>query len=135
MFFDKYSEKKDGVIRSFDVKSPKVKILCAIIMLICIIMVVICLFPAVWVFLASFKDIKEFTRNVSIFPDKLDFDGLKKTWDALKFAKRYNISNPKKWEERSLLMPFVWIGKSEWVKKGKDKKNFSIFFDACLKSP
>ena len=66
MFFDKYKNKKDGVIRGYDIRSPKVKVLAVAIMVICFLIIAICLFPAVWVFLASFKDIKEFTREVSI---------------------------------------------------------------------
>lgn len=92
MFFHKYSGKSDGVIRSYDVKSTKVKILCAVIMLICIAMVIVCIFPALWVFLASFKDIKEFTRDVTLLPGKLDLEGLKGTWKALKFTKYYQNS-------------------------------------------
>ena len=76
MFFDKYQSKKDGVIRGYDIRSGKVKVLAGVIMIICMIMVVICLFPAVWVFLASFKDIKEFTRNVTIIPEKFDWSRL-----------------------------------------------------------
>lgn len=92
MFFNKYKEKRDGVIRGYDVKSARVKIACAAIMIICLLMVAVCIFPALWVFLASFKDIKEFTRDVSIFPKKLDIDGLLGTWKALKFTKYYQNS-------------------------------------------
>lgn len=45
MFFDKYQSKKDGVIRGYDIRSGKVKVLAGVIMIICMIMVVICLFP------------------------------------------------------------------------------------------
>ena len=92
MFFDKYSNKKDGVIRGYDIRSPKVKILSVIIMIICILMVCICLFPAIWVFLASFKDIKEFTRNVTILPDKFDWSRMAETWKAFNFTKYYKNS-------------------------------------------
>ena len=89
MFFDKYQSKKDGVIRGYDIRSGKVKVLAGVIMIICMIMVVICLFPAVWVFLASFKDIKEFTRNVTITPEKFDWSRMAETWNAFKFTKYY----------------------------------------------
>lgn len=92
MFFKKYNAKKDGVIRGYDVKSSKVRLLCAVIMVLCFLMVIVCVFPALWVFLASFKDIKEFTRDVTIFPGKLDIEGLKGTWKALKFTKYYQNS-------------------------------------------
>lgn len=92
MFFDKYKDKKDGVIRGYDIRSPKTKILAIIIMLICIIMVCICLFPAIWVFLASFKDIKEFNIEVSILPRTYDWSRMAETWKAFKFTTYYKNS-------------------------------------------
>ncbi len=89
MFFEKYHDKQDGVIRGYDIHSTKVKILAVIIMIICLIMVVVCLFPAIWVFLASFKDIKEFTREVSILPKTFDWSRMAKTWGAFNFSKYY----------------------------------------------
>lgn len=88
-FFGAYMDKKDGAIRGYDMHSPKVKVFCILIMLICIAFVIISVFPIVWVFLASFKDIREFTRNVTIIPDTFDFSKIKDTWDALKFQKYY----------------------------------------------
>ncbi|MBR1931958.1 MAG: carbohydrate ABC transporter permease [Lachnospiraceae bacterium] len=92
MFFQKYNDKKDGVIRGYDIRSPKVKVLAVVIMLICFAMVCICLFPAIWVFLASFKDIKEFTRNVTIFPESFEWSRMAETWNAFKFTKFYRNS-------------------------------------------
>lgn len=92
MFFNKYKDKKDGAIRGYDIRSPRIRILAVIVMLICLFMVVVCLFPAIWVFLASFKDIKEFTRNVSILPEKFDFGRMLETWNAFKFMKYYKNS-------------------------------------------
>ena len=89
MFFRKYYDKRDGAIRGYDMHSPKSRALSIFIMLICIVMVIAALFPVVWVFLASFKDIKDFTRNVTIIPQHFDFEGVKKTWDQLKFSKFY----------------------------------------------
>lgn len=88
-FFTKYSDKKDGAIRGYDVHSPKVKLLSISIMILCFILVVICVFPVIWVFLASFKDIKEFTLNVTIFPDTFDFSRIVHSWKSLKFTKYY----------------------------------------------
>ena len=72
-FWGAYINKKDGAIRGYDIKDPKVKAFCILIMAICITLVVISVFPILWVFLASFKDIREFTRNVTILPDSFDF--------------------------------------------------------------
>ncbi len=92
MFFDKYENKKDGAIRGFDMHSGKSRVLAVVIMLICILMVVICIFPVLWVFFASFKDIKEFTRNVSILPENFDWSRIAETWKAFKFVKYYRNS-------------------------------------------
>lgn len=92
MFFDKYENKKDGAIRGFDMHSGKSRALAVVIMLICVLMVAICIFPILWVFFASFKDIKEFTRNVSILPETFDWSRIAETWKAFKFVKYYRNS-------------------------------------------
>ena len=92
MFFDKYKDKKDGAIRGFDMHSPGVRIGAVIIMLVCFVAVIIAIFPAVWVFLASFKTLKEFNNNVTLFPEKFDLSLIKKTWNAFKFTRYYKNS-------------------------------------------
>lgn len=91
-FFKKYNDKKDGVIRGYDVRSTSVKIACIIIMIVCLLIVIFSVFPIVWVFLASFKDIREFNRNVTLFPSTFDLSKLKKTWDQFKFIGYYKNS-------------------------------------------
>lgn len=92
MFFDNYAYKKDGVIRGYDMNSARVKILAVTITLLCLLIAAVCLFPALWVFLASFKDIKEFKTNVTLLPSKLDFTVFLKTWNELNFIKFYTNS-------------------------------------------
>lgn len=92
MASNKMKNKKDGAIRDYDMRSPKVKILYAAIIIFCFIVVICCIFPAVWVMLAGFKDIKEFTRNATIFPSSFDISKLQKTWKLLKFGKFYKNS-------------------------------------------
>lgn len=89
MFFNKYKEKDEGAIRFYDVKSPKVKVLSIIILGICILMIIIALFPPIWIFLASFKDIKEFRSAATILPSSFDFKKYADTWEKLKFTKYY----------------------------------------------
>ncbi|MDF2942706.1 MAG: binding-protein-dependent transport system inner rane component [Herbinix sp.] len=89
MFFEKYREKEDGTIRYYDLHSMKHKILCIIIFMICIGMVIVAVFPAVWVFLASFKDIAEFRKAATILPSKFNIQNYVKTWNDLKFFKFY----------------------------------------------
>lgn len=92
MFFRKYKDKKDGVIRGYDMNAKSVRIACVVITILCLLIVAFCVFPILWVFLASFKDIREFNRNVTILPSEYDFSKLKKTWDQLKFLKFYKNS-------------------------------------------
>jgi multiple sugar transport system permease protein len=89
MFFEKYREKEDGTIRYYDLHSMRHKILCIIIFVICIAMVIVAVFPAVWVFLASFKDIAEFRKSATILPAKFNIQTYIKTWNDLKFFKYY----------------------------------------------
>ncbi|HWT26558.1 MAG TPA: carbohydrate ABC transporter permease [Mobilitalea sp.] len=89
MFFNKYRYKDEGTIRYYDLHSMKHRILAILVFVICIVMVVIAIFPAIWVFLASFKDIAEFRKLATILPKKFDFSVYAKTWKDLKFIKYY----------------------------------------------
>lgn len=89
MFFNKYNKKTDGTIRFYDLHSRRTKIMCMAIFLICLFIMVIALFPTIWVFLASFKDIKEFRRNTTILPKIFNIQTYTKTWNDLKFVQYY----------------------------------------------
>ena len=88
-FFGKYLQKSDGVIRYFDVRSPRIKILCILIMIICFIFVVIALFPAVWVFLNCFKSLAEYKSSLKIMPESFAIDGILRTWKKFGFTRFY----------------------------------------------
>ena len=88
-FFAKYENKRDGVIRGFDVKSAPVRIVSVIIMVICILMALVALFPVIWLIFASFKDIREFNREASILPSVFDFSRIVDSWNSLNFTKYY----------------------------------------------
>lgn len=88
-FFNKYKQKQGGAIRFFDLASPGVKIATVLIFLACVLIVVCALFPAVWVCLAGFKDIREFRQSATIFPTTYDFDLFAQSWRQLGFAKFY----------------------------------------------
>ncbi|MDR2940286.1 MAG: carbohydrate ABC transporter permease [Clostridiales bacterium] len=83
------NKQRGGVIREYDISSPHIKALLAIIYLICIIMVIVSVFPPIWVFLSSFKDIREFVREPSIFPPTYDFQKFVVTWNTFKFGQFY----------------------------------------------
>ncbi|MDF2631706.1 MAG: binding-protein-dependent transport system inner rane component [Caproiciproducens sp.] len=88
-FFKKYRDKQDGTIRFYDIKSTRIKFISILIFLACIVMIVIAIFPALWVCLASFKNIQEFRRTPTILPSKYDVSVFVKTWNDLHFLKYY----------------------------------------------
>lgn len=78
MYFNKYADKTDGAIRGFDVKSTKSKNNLPILRgQVCILFAIIAMFPAIWVFLSGFKDLKELTREATLFPKSFNFSGFK----------------------------------------------------------
>lgn len=89
LFFRKYKEKQEGAIRYYDLSSHGVKTVSILIFAACIIFAVVALFPAVWVSLASFKNIQQFRRFPTIFPSTYDFSVFAQTWNDLDFAKYY----------------------------------------------
>lgn len=89
MFFERYRQKQEGAIRFYDLHARGTRIACVVIFILCILMVLISLFPAIWVGLSGFKDVKELRREASILPKVFDFERYLKTWNDLKFGKYY----------------------------------------------
>lgn len=89
MLAEKYNQKKEGAIRSFDFKSHKVKLLYLIIGGLCVATAVCMLFPVVWVFLSGFKEIKELNSSTSLWPEKIDLKLLGEAWNGMSFMKYY----------------------------------------------
>ena len=89
MFRNRYRKKQDGVIRFYDLSNPLVRFSTIIIFLTCVFLLAMSIFPAIWVFLGSFKDIAEFRKNPTILPEVFDFDKYKTTWQQLNFSKYY----------------------------------------------
>jgi multiple sugar transport system permease protein len=89
MFFDKYINKEEGTIRYYDLHSMRHKALVIIIYAICTILLIVAIFPAVWVFLASFKENAEFRKEATILPATFNFQNYIETWKQLKFFRYY----------------------------------------------
>ena len=85
----KFDDKENGILTRSDLKRPSIKILYFIAFTVCIIVTVISIAPPVWIFLSSFKDIKEFTLSQTLLPSTYDFNKFIKTWTNLKFFKYY----------------------------------------------
>lgn len=92
MLMNRYRQKKEGVIRFYDLTNPVYKILTLVIFLACLFIFFMSIFPALWVFLGSFKDIKEFRTQATLLPSAFDFDKYKVTWQQLQFMKYYKNS-------------------------------------------
>jgi multiple sugar transport system permease protein len=50
---------------------------------------IVSLFPPAWVFMASFRTLKNFNNTPAILPEKIDFKLFAQTWNDLKFVKYY----------------------------------------------
>jgi multiple sugar transport system permease protein len=88
-FFSKYQKKQNGAIRGFDMASHGTKTTSVVIFIVCILLVIIALFPALWVCLAGFKDIRQFRQSTTIFPTTFDYSVFSETWERLHFGKYY----------------------------------------------
>jgi len=77
------------VLRAYDMRSRSSRTWAILISLICAVMIFVVLFPVVWVILAGFKDVKEFTRSTEILPSSFSFLEYIKTWNQLKFSRYY----------------------------------------------
>ena len=81
--------KENGIITYSDLKKPSVRFFYYVLFVVCILVTLIAIAPPVWVFLSSFKDIKEFTLDPTLLPKSFDFSKFIKTWNDLKFVKYY----------------------------------------------
>lgn len=91
-FFGKYTEKREGALRFYDLNKTSAKIAAVAIFVACLLMVFVALFPMVWAVLAGFKDPVEFNQSVKFLPESFDFSGYIKTWNQLGFLTFYRNS-------------------------------------------
>lgn len=85
----KFCEKKDGAIRPFDFGSKKMHLLYWIFGILCVLLAIIMLFPAIWIFMGGFKDIKELNSSIKLWPEKINLQVLIDAWNSMSFAKYY----------------------------------------------
>ena len=84
-----YMQKEDGVIRFYDLKTPKTIVFLVIIYILCALIALIALFPVFWLVCSSLKDLTEYMSTTQILPQNPDFHGWVETWKAFKFTKYY----------------------------------------------
>lgn len=86
---------RTGVIREFDLRSKGVKIGLYLVYAACAVIFLVSIFPIVWVFLAGFKELKEFygtmqfLGNKSFLPKSFEISRYVETWGDMKFYKYY----------------------------------------------
>lgn len=79
-----------GILGALDLRSPRIKLLYAIVIAVMIIISCACILPLLWLILSSLKDIKEFYAiPPMLIPNSLHFDKLLKTWQEFKFTRYY----------------------------------------------
>lgn len=79
----------NGFIRNFDFERIEVVLGYRSIYVISFLFLIVFFFPLVWVFLSSFKNLREFVRETSLLPKSFDFEAFSQTWNSLKFSKYY----------------------------------------------
>ena len=102
MLFHKLRTKNEGVIRAYDLRKPRIKVLYVFLTLICIVAVVISILPLIWTILGGFKTMQEFTRGVKtvgedgknvyvmkFLPQSFSLEGYLDTWRKLRFYRYY----------------------------------------------
>ncbi|ADN02474.1 carbohydrate ABC transporter permease [Spirochaeta thermophila] len=87
-----FIQKQYGIIRDHDLRSPVVLMGYIGLILLCVFFVVVAFAPILWLFFASFKDIREFVREPTFLPRSFDFSRFVKTWNDLKFVRYYRNS-------------------------------------------
>lgn len=83
------SRRRTGIIKQYDASSPSVKSGMTLIYILCAVLTFAAMFPAIWVILASFKDIKEYMTVPKILPTTYDFSKFVNTWNQFGFGKYY----------------------------------------------
>ncbi len=89
------TNQRTGVIRDYDLRSKSIKIGLILIYAACAVILLVSVFPIIWVFLAGFKELKEFygtmqfLGNKSFLPKVFDFSRYAETWGDMKFIKYF----------------------------------------------
>lgn len=82
-------DRSNGVIRRFDYGRRSVKVGYWLVIAACAVVLIISVAPVLWVFLASLKNIDEFTTSPSLLPASWDFSKFLATWNELGFVQFY----------------------------------------------
>lgn len=81
--------KENGLIRTYDLKRPSVRILYFILLLVFLLVIITALAPIIWIVLSGFKSLREFVNEPKFFPNSYDIGKFIETWKTLNFTKFY----------------------------------------------
>lgn len=85
-----FENKETGLITSLDFKMRRVRIGYWIMFALLLIIALIFLFPAVWIILSSFKDVKEFLSTPpTLFPHSFHPEKLVEVWKKMNISRSY----------------------------------------------
>ncbi|MEA5016883.1 MAG: carbohydrate ABC transporter permease [Candidatus Limiplasma sp.] len=92
-------KKNNGIISSYDLQRPAVRLGYALIWVFLILVLLVCLLPILWIMFNGFKDQKEFIRGVKdtatnfyyprFLPVNFDVGNYLSTWATMKFYRYY----------------------------------------------
>ena len=90
----KFDKKKDaqamGIISTFDMQNPSVKVLYGLIWFFLILAVLLCFVPPLWCMTSALKDSREFfSVPATIIPRSFHPEKLWETWEMLNFGQAY----------------------------------------------
>jgi multiple sugar transport system permease protein len=89
---DRAAKFNNGIIRDFDLRQGGTRVLYGAVLLLGLGVSLAGIAPLVWVALAGFKDIREFTREATIVPRSFNLGPYLQTWKELRFVRFYRNS-------------------------------------------
>ncbi|MCS7202461.1 MAG: carbohydrate ABC transporter permease [Dictyoglomus sp.] len=81
--------KDSGLIRTFDLKKPSIRIIYIILLIISLFIVFIALAPIIWTILSGFKSLSEFVNEPKLLPSSYNIGKFIETWKTLEFTRFY----------------------------------------------
>ena len=89
----KWTKKEKGAIMPIELKSGRVKAIYFANIAILLVIALICLLPPLWLFITSFKSVKEiYSVPVTLFPKDFDIGKIARVWNKMNFFKYYTNS-------------------------------------------
>lgn len=126
-----FEKKESGLLTSIDFKRRKVRVGYYLMLAFIIFVSIVCLFPPLWIFMSSFKDVKEFLQSPPTFwPRSFHPEKLPEVWQTLNFGKYY--WNTVKMALGELVFCILSNGIAGYVISRLKPKGSALFFTIIL---